>query len=66
VKLLMAGVDKLTVPDTMRCCNSELRIGTGKTNSRATAGMPVTRKKIKSMIFMIISAPQKPYAPGYR
>jgi hypothetical protein len=62
VRLLMAGVDKLTVPYTMRFCNSELRIGTGKTNSTATARMPVTRKKINSVAFTTTSAHQKPYA----
>ena len=39
MKLLMAGVDKLTVPDMMRCCNTELRIGTGKTNSRSNTNL---------------------------
>jgi hypothetical protein len=57
VRLLMAGVDKLTVPYTMRFCNSELRIGTGKTNSTATARMPVTRKKINSVVFTTTSCP---------
>ena len=40
MKQLATGVDKLVGADTRRCCNSESKIGTGKTNSWRLLGLP--------------------------